>query len=81
MIIQTLHTNTYTLLKDGKSKECGKPRVQGSLPPEVKGHLRCFLAVTVDDIKWQVDSYPKNIQVCLQWWGESGDGTMFWYVF
>ena len=81
MIIQTLHTNSYTLLKDGKSKECGRPRIQGSLPPEVKGQLRCFLAVTVDDIKWQVDSHPKNIQVCLQWWGESGDGTMFWYVF
>jgi hypothetical protein len=68
------------LLKDLRTKD-EKLLIQSSLPPEVKGQLRCFLAVTVDEIKWQVDNHPKDIQVCLHWWGETGDGTMFWYVF
>lgn len=58
----------------------GNLRIQSSLPPEVKGELRCFLTVTVDEIQWQVDQHPQDIEVCLQWWGENGDGTKFWYV-
>ena len=69
--------NSYILLQD-LGTEDDELRIESSLPPEVKGQLRCFLAVTVDEIKWQVDDHPKDIQVCLQWWGETGDGTMFW---
>ena len=73
-----MHKNSKANVKQDLIPEEEKLRIQNSLPPEVKGQLRCFVSVTVDEIKWQVDNHPKDIQVGLQWWGETGDGTMFW---
>lgn len=65
----------------GNENDDAKPRLQSSLPPEVQGQAQCYLAVRIDQIKWKVEKHPKNVQVCLRWWGEKGNGTMFWYKF
>lgn len=75
--LQFAHDMNTILFQDTFDNEI---RVETSLPPAVQGQLRCFLAVRVDWIIWKVKNHPKDIQVCLQWWGETGNGTMFWYV-
>ena len=53
-------------------------QVESSLPPAVQGQLRCFLVVKVDCIAWKIKNHPKDVQVCLKWWGQIDDGTIFW---
>ena len=51
--------------------------VHTSLPPQVEGHLRCFLCLSVSQIKWIVPQHPGKTVVHVTWWGETGAGTIF----
>ncbi|KAJ7320680.1 hypothetical protein JRQ81_020191 [Phrynocephalus forsythii] len=48
-----------------------------SLPPLVKGQLRCFLKLSVSNIFWTVSKPPASFLVRVRWWGETSEGTIF----
>lgn len=47
-----------------------------SLPPKVEGQLRCFLALKVHSLDWNLPQPPKDVQVVIHWWGDSGNGAV-----
>ena len=60
------------------SNQEGQVPVVSSLPPAVDGHLRCFLRVSVPTIQWEINKYPTDVHVQLNWWGEErGTGILF----
>ncbi|XP_014783135.1 C2 domain-containing protein 3 [Octopus bimaculoides] len=60
----------------GTSLSCHVP-VSTALPPQVEGHLRCFLCLCIPRIEWLVPDHPARTLVHLTWWGEIGSGTNF----
>ena len=44
--------------------------VGSSLPPQVEGQLRCFLSIKVKFLDWSIQDPPKDVQVCIHWWGD-----------
>ncbi|GAB1602591.1 hypothetical protein Ahia01_000538700, partial [Argonauta hians] len=60
------------------SLSCQIP-VSTALPPQVEGHLRCFLCLSIPEIKWSAGhhQHPSRALVHLTWWGEVGAGTTF----
>lgn len=50
--------------------------VGSSLPPMVEGQLRCFLSIKLCNIKWSVPRPPRDIQVKVSWWGQSGNSAV-----
>ena len=54
-----------------------KQKIGLSLPPQVEGQLRCFLLVHVGKLSWSIPTPPKDIQIHVLWWGETGKGNYF----
>ena len=41
-----------------------------SLPPFVEGQLRCFLHLSVGDLKWNRLVSLRDVDVAVKWWGQ-----------
>ena len=54
--------------------------VGSSLPPQVEGQLRCFLAIKVDGLKWCIPRPPKDVQVKILWWGDASNCVLLRFV-
>ena len=52
--------------------------VPGGLPPQVDGQIRCFCKLTISQVVWSVLKPPDLGLVRVKWWGEEGDGVIFW---
>jgi len=54
--------------------------IGSSLPPQVEGQLRCFLSVKTKNLDWNIPQPPKDVQVCIHWWGDNSEGNLIRFV-
>ena len=54
-------------------------QVNGGLPPQVDGQIRCFCKLTVTQVVWIILKPPELALVRVKWWGEEGNGIIFRY--